>query len=71
MTAQSQGEKLLSRCFTKEQLVYLDGHPEFNEARRNINNLKGAMVVVGLGDKLLRYLKGPIPALKSQWNARG
>ena len=65
-TAQSQGEKLFSRCFTKEQLTYLDGHPEFKEARHNINNLKGAMEVVELGDKLLRNAKGSIPALKSQ-----
>jgi len=54
-TAQSQGEKLFFRCFTKEQLAYLDGSPEFIHARHKIENLKGAMQVVELGDKLLRH----------------
>ena len=66
MTGQSQGEKLFSHCFTQKQLTYLDGHPEFKEARRNIENLKGAMEAVKLGDKLLRHAKDPIAPLKSQ-----
>ena len=54
MNSPFQAERLFSRCFTEEQLAYLQAQPEFVEAAQKIDSLKAAIEVVELGDKILR-----------------
>jgi len=51
---QSQTGKIFSRCFSKEELDFLQVQPEFIEANRNVETIEDALDAVELGEELIR-----------------
>ena len=51
---QLQSQKLFTRCFTKEELEFLQLNAEFIEATKNLKTLAEALDAVELGERLTR-----------------
>jgi hypothetical protein len=51
---QSRAKKLLERCFTPEELTFLQANPEFVEVTRHLESLDDALAAIELGEKLVK-----------------